>query len=116
MQIVPVRHGDIGLALCHLGLRPPRPVLVVVGGAGGLGEADVAPLQSLFADGLAPLAERCGAAVIDGGTDAGVMSLIGQARAEIGGSFPLIGVAPTERVAIPGVPSSEGTPLETHHT
>jgi hypothetical protein len=116
MQIVPVRHGGIGAALRRLGLLPPQPVLVVVGGAGGLTEADIAPLLSLFSDGLAPLAERRGAAVIDGGTDAGVMRLMGQARAEIGASFPLIGVAPAARVAIPGVPSSQGTPLEPHHT
>ena len=117
MPIVAVSGEDIGAALRQLGLRPPRPVLVVVGGAGGLGEDDVAQLRSLFSDGLAPLAERRGAAVIDGGTDAGVMRLMGQARAAIGASFPLIGVAPAERVAIPGVPaSSQGTPLETHHT
>jgi SLOG in TRPM, prokaryote len=68
-------------------------------------------------DGLAPLAERCGAAVIDGGTDAGVMRLMGQARTAIGASFPLIGVAPAARVAIPGgSASSPGTPLEPHHT
>jgi hypothetical protein len=117
MQIEPVRGEGIGAALRHLGLRPPQPVLVVVGGAGGLAEADVAPLRSLFSDGLAPLAERRGAAVMDGGTDAGVMRLMGEARSQIGASFPLIGVAPAERVAIPGVPSSsQDTPLESHHT
>jgi hypothetical protein len=117
MQVVPVSHGDIGAALRQLGLRPPQPVLVVVGGAGGLAEADIALVRPLFAAGLVPLAERCGAVVIDGGTDAGVMRLMGQARAEIGASFPLIGVAPAARVAIPGVPSSsQGTPLESHHT
>ena len=117
MQIERVSRGGIPPALRHLGLRPPRPVLVVVGGAGGLGEADVALLRPLFLHGLAPLAERCGAAVIDGGTDAGVMRLMGQARAQIGASFPLIGVAPAARVAIPGMPSSpQDTPLESHHT
>jgi hypothetical protein len=117
MQIERVTRGGIAPALRDLGLRPPLPVLVVVGGAGGLAEADVAPLRSLFSDGLAPLAERRGAAVMDGGTDAGVMRLMGEARSQIGASFPLIGVAPAERVAIPGTPSSaQDTPLESHHT
>lgn len=116
MQIVSVDRGGIAPALRHLRLRPPRPVLVVVGGAGGLTEVNVAQLRPLFTDGLVPLAERRGAAIMDGGTDAGVMRLMGQARAQIGASFPLIGVAPVARVAIPGVPSSQGTPLEPHHT
>jgi hypothetical protein len=117
MQIERVTRGGIDPALRHLGLRPPRPVLVVVGGAGGLGEADIGQLRPLFADGLAPLAERRGAVVIDGGTDAGVMRLMGQARAQTGATFPLIGVAPAARVAIPGMPSSsQDTPLESHHT
>jgi hypothetical protein len=67
--------------------------VVLVGGADGLGEAQLARLRPLFEEGLAPLADALGACVIDGGTDAGVMALIGQARAKLGTSFPLIGVA-----------------------
>jgi len=55
-------------------------------------------LRPLFEEGLAPLADALGACVIDGGTDAGVMALIGQARAKLGASFPLIGVTATGTV------------------
>jgi hypothetical protein len=107
----------VSAALRALGLDSPSPVLVLVGGAGGVGEEDQARLRPLFEAGLAPLAEARGAAVVDGGTDAGVMRLMGQARAEIGASFPLVGVAPAARVEIPDAPSwPDAVPLEPRHT
>jgi hypothetical protein len=81
-------------ALVALGLASPRPVMVQVGGAGGLslaGEA-VSPLRELF-HALAGAADAAGATVVDGGTDAGVMAFMGRARAEVGATFPLLGVA-----------------------
>jgi hypothetical protein len=81
-------------ALAALGLASSRPVMVLVGGAAGLslaGEA-AAPLRELF-HALAEVARAAGATVVDGGTDAGVMAFMGQARAEIGATFPLLGVA-----------------------
>jgi hypothetical protein len=79
--------------LTELDLRVPRLVMVLVGGADGLADEQLARLRPLFEEGLAPLADALGACVIDGGTDAGVMALIGQARAKLDASFPLIGVA-----------------------
>ena len=109
--------SDIAATLREMGLAPNRPVLVIVGGAGSLGEMEQRLLGPLFSEGLAPLAEALGAAVVDGGTDAGVMRLIGQARAETGATFPLIGVAPADKVLAPGEPeSSGGTHLELRHT
>ena len=86
------RPEELASKLSELDLRAPRPVLVLVGGADGLTDAQLARLRPLFEEGLAPLADALGACVIDGGTDAGVMALIGQARAKLGASFPLIGV------------------------
>jgi hypothetical protein len=56
--------------------------------------------------------------VIDGGTDAGVMQLIGRARAASGGRFPLIGVAAEGTVMVPGAGTSspDATELEPNHT
>jgi hypothetical protein len=79
--------------LTELGLGGARPVMVLVGGADRLDEADLARLRPLFDEGLAPLVDALGAGVVDGGTDAGVMALMGQARAKLGATFPLIGVA-----------------------
>jgi hypothetical protein len=55
---------------------------------------------------------------VDGGTDAGIMRFIGQARTEIGGTFPLIGVAAIGTVILPENPPpfSDAAPLESNHT
>jgi hypothetical protein len=95
-----------------------QPTIVLVGGAGGLNNEELKRLQFLFLDILAPLAENIGANVIDGGTDAGVMRLMGQARAKINAKFSLIGIAAEGTIALPGNQSSnpEAASLESHHT
>lgn len=105
-------------ALETLGLGAKRPTLVIVGGASGLDDAQRDRLQSLFDDVLAPLAEELQLYVVDGGTDAGVMRMMGEARTHIGGSFRLIGVAPRELVHLPDAPAShpDASTLEPHHT
>ena len=90
----------LGSALTTLGLTDPHPVLILVGGAANLDEGVAAHLQFLFRD-LVPVLDRLGAAVIDGGTQFGVMALMGEARQRGGGSFPLIGIAPRGRVKEP---------------
>jgi hypothetical protein len=89
-----------------------------VGGASKVSEADLSRLRLLFVKVLAPLAEELGASVVDGGTDVGVMQMMGQARAETAATFPLIGVTPVGKVALPDrIPSSSKvTALEPHHT
>jgi hypothetical protein len=114
-------------ALVALGLASPRPVMVQVGGAGGLslaGEA-VSPLRELF-HALAGAADAAGATVVDGGTDAGVMAFMGRARAEVGATFPLLGVAAEGTVDLTPPPllggegkggrGGRGEVLEPHHT
>lgn len=104
-------------AMRELALHSPRPILVVIGGAGKMSEADLNRLRLLFVKVLAPLAEKLGASVVDGGTDVGVMQMMGQARAETAATFPLIGIVPLGKVALPDqIPSSKVTALEPHHT
>ena len=112
------RSAELSVALRELDLHQPRPTLVLVGGAGGMSDADLVRLRPLLVETLAPLAETLGVFVVDGGTDAGVMRLMGQARAETDTMFPLIGVAAVGTVALPdGVPPHpEAAPLEPHHT
>jgi SLOG in TRPM, prokaryote len=112
------RPPELPVALTSLGLRRPQSVLVLVGGAKGLSEAEVARLRSLFAEALAPMAETFGAAVVDGGTDAGVMRLMGQAHHATNSTFPLLGVAATGTITLPNASSSppHAVPLEPHHT
>ena len=93
-----------------------RPVLVLIGGAGQFLPRSQRSLKDLFLA-LADLAERHRWTVVDGGTDAGVMRLMGQARFARQGTFPLVGVAPIGRVRRPGRPLTSDTALpEPHHT
>ncbi len=104
-------------AMNLLGFHSPRPILVILGGAAKMDEADLNRLRSLFVEVLAPLVEELGASVVDGGTDFGVMQMMGAARAEISATFSLIGVTPVGLVALPGeIPSQEVAPLEPNHT
>ncbi len=109
---------DLAVALSAIGLIENRPVLVVIGGASLISDEDLQRLQRLFSEVLAPLAQELGLIVADGGTDAGVMRLMGNAREEISGTFPLVGVSPDGLVKLPddGNISTELTDLESHHT
>ena len=93
-----------------------RPVLVVVGGASGMPD-ETPGLSTLFADVLAPLVERAGATVVDGGTDDGVMRLMGAARSAGSHTFPLVGVV-VEGLAAYGdrVVTDDAVTLERNHT
>lgn len=100
------------------GLGMPHKTLVIVGGASGLDDDQQTQLDGLFRRVLAPLAQEMQLYVIDGGTDAGVMRLMGQARTAIGGDFPLIGVAPRSLVDLPDRPAAhpDASTLEPNHT
>jgi SLOG in TRPM, prokaryote len=99
------------------GIPRHHPTLVLVGGASQSSEADLERVRSLFSEALVPLAEKWQMVVVDGGTDAGIMRLMGQARAEIGGTFALVGVCPRGLVSFPGVEALAGAvPLEQNHS
>ena len=107
--------SDIPRALAELGLEGQFPTLVVVGGAADMGAADRAGVEPLFVT-LAAWASRVGAAVVDGGTDAGVMRLMGRARQRDAG-FPLVGVAVAALVAgTDARPVGEQATLEPNHS
>ena len=110
--------GEIAAALDRAGLRRDRAVIVLVGGAGTMGEKDFETGAQVLRDEVVPVAERRDAVVIDGGTDSGVMQLIGRARSALGGRFPLIGVAAEGTVLVrgAGTPSPDAVELEPNHT
>jgi hypothetical protein len=105
-------------SLNALGLQSPCPVLVLVGGANGLRNYHIARLHSLFVKVLVPIAQSLNAVVIDGGTDAGIMQMMGQARFQTKATFPLIGVLPEGLATLPNQPPPhpDAAPLEPHHT
>jgi len=92
----------------------PRPVIVVSGGADDLREPQLSAAREALGPALREAVAATGAAIVDGGTDAGVMALLGAERAADPASMPLlIGVAPAGKVEHAG---EDGTPLASHHT
>jgi hypothetical protein len=86
-----------------LKLGDPRPVILLFGGADDLSDAVKPRLRWMFTRGIARAAAEIGAAVIDGGTSAGVMEVMGAANADVGPrASPLIGVAPAALVSVNG--------------
>jgi hypothetical protein len=96
-------------ALAELGVRPGRPVLTVVGGAGGLGDERLEAIAGLLLT-IVPALDQWGAAVVYGGTDSGVMRLLGDAREAAGAAFPLIAVAAAGTVVAQAGESSTSEP------
>lgn len=108
--------ADLPGALKTLGIGTPRPVLVLVGGADGMTGDNLAAMAEAMKQ-IVPSLDRWGAAVVDGGTDSGVIQVMGQARDAAGGRFPLIGVAAEGTVALSGMPTPPDTAgLEPHHS
>ena len=82
---------EIQQALTELEISHPNTVIVLVGGAGGVGFWDKFPMRKAIRI-IAELAEETQSVVVDGGTQAGIMKEIGKQRKQNKFSFPLIGV------------------------
>jgi hypothetical protein len=106
--------------LTDLGLAPgdPRPVLAVFGGAGNLDGNGEALAVRVVGPGVLDAAELTDAALVDGGTAAGVMAVLGEAAAERENGRPiLLGVAPAGLVALPhGDETDARSSLEPNHS
>jgi truncated hemoglobin YjbI len=98
-----------------LNLRPFKAVMLLIGGAANMDEKAKPMLAQLFARGIARAAIDAQAVIVDGGTQTGVMSLMGEAIAGRDDTTDLVGVSPFGKIALPGIPE-EGTPLEPNHT
>lgn len=109
--------SSLPATLDALAVAHGRPVLVVVGGAGRMSQEHLSRTAAVLGVQVVPVLDRLGVTVIDGGTDSGVMRVIGQARSAAGASFPLIGVAAEGTVhADPvGAPAGAGR-IEPHHS
>lgn len=98
-----------------------RPVIVLIGGH-ILPEHAAVTVQAIEV--IAKIADVLGAAVICGGTDVGVMAVIGKSRGRNNYQFPLIGIAPEGSVTWPEgpknnilfSPGNEREQLEAHHS
>jgi hypothetical protein len=109
----------LAAGLDELGVRRGRPVVVLVGGAGGMGDGDLRLVDRMLREAVFPVLDRLDAAVVDGGTDSGVMRVAGRARDTCRSQFPLIGVAAEGTVARSeehGSGAGDTAILEPHHT
>jgi hypothetical protein len=105
--------------LAALEMTTPRPLLVLVGGADALQDNIRTRLAELLERGVVRAVSTTGAMVVDGGTAAGVMALMGEAAAEGPGRIPLLGVAPAGKVTYPGnahAPAPDTAALEPNHS
>ena len=82
---------EIQEALTQLEISHPNSTIVLVGGAGGIGWSEKFPMRKAISI-VAQLAEETQSAIVDGGTQAGIMLEIGKQRKKNKYSFPLIGV------------------------
>ncbi len=85
-----------------LQLSTPTPTIFLSGGASLMDTGSLTSTRSLIEDGLARFLQDYHVNLIDGGTTAGAMLLVGVARHRRGYTFPLIGVAPDQVVGYPG--------------
>jgi hypothetical protein len=111
--------SDLQKVLSASAIKTSHPVLVCVGGAAGVAEHEAAALADLLTDHVIPFVDKMSVTIVDGGTDSGVMHLIGQARAAINGSFQLVGVAAAGTVQVPDAAeprSNDAAEIEPHHT
>jgi len=84
-------YHEIQEALNGLAVPHPKTVIVLVGGAGGIKWLEKFPMRKAVGI-VARLAEETQSVVIDGGTQAGIMTEIGKQRQRNKFTFPLIGV------------------------
>jgi hypothetical protein len=115
IAVLPTPSDTMPEVLSKLGIRPYRSVLVLAGGANSLDERLLPKLTQFFGRAVARAAAEAGAVVVDGGTQAGVMALMGEGVASRGFQSSLLGVAPAGLVAYPGGPAT-GAPLEPNHS
>src|SRR5271170_1959761 len=86
-----------------LGIATPAPVILISGGADTFDPAIAPKLTQLIGRGLLRAGRAAGAVFIDGGTDAGVMGLIGRAAGAMAEPTTLIGVAPEALIQSPDI-------------
>jgi hypothetical protein len=104
--------GEIQQALTELNIPHPKPTIVLVGGAGGIGFMDKFPMKKAVGI-VAQLAEESGSVVLDGGTQAGIMTEIGVQRKKHGYTFSLVGVV-FDALLMKEEPASILDPNHTH--
>ena len=85
--------GDCALATKELGFTDTHPVIFISGGASKMSDEDKRLTTNILQE-VAKFAEEHGAIIIDGGTESGIMQMIGDVRDPTLHKFSLIGISP----------------------
>jgi hypothetical protein len=102
-----------------LGIRAPRNAILITGGASAMDKESDDKLFPLLMNGVVHPATSLDALIIDGGTQTGVMALIGLGVAQQQHKPPLLGVAADGMVLYPGKTtgaSAYAVPLDPNHS
>jgi len=103
-----------------LDIQQPNAVILIAGGAAKMDEQLAPNLFQLCTDGIVQVAASLKGLIIDGGTQAGVMAIMGQAVAEQGRRLTLLGVTPAGCVTYPDksadIACNEEVPLDPNHS
>ena len=114
------RDASATAILAALGIASPRAVILLFGGAAGLDDSRKTHLATLLADGVSPVAAELGALIIDGGTQSGVMAMMGEAVGRSKAAIQLLGIAPKGKITNPEIAGaskvSDGASLEPNHS
>lgn len=117
--IAPV--GTPAADLLHtLGIPQPDALIMIAGGAGLMDKRSNAELVQLFTRGVVQGAAALNALIIDGGTQAGVMEIIGFAVSGQQRRPELLGISPHGNVTYPGksneTSNADSAPLDPNHS
>lgn len=102
VAVSPEERAHIPQGLPLLGLNSGQPVIVLIGGM--IYEHFDRTRKALQS--IAGIAQELHAVIISGGTEMGIMSLMGQVRAENDFEFPLLGITVEDVVTWPGGPKN----------
>lgn len=91
-------------ALAALDLPSYAGAVVVHGGAGGMALDLLDTVRQFLVASLVSLAQNQPLLVVDGATQSGVGRILGEAREQASGTFPLLGVTPHRFALYPGGP------------
>ncbi len=94
--------ADAGAILDALGLELPDAVLMIFGGAAHMETGLETEIAAAFRNSILPIVAACNALIIDGGTQAGIMEIVGALGAEGTPRPIMLGVAPLGAVTFPG--------------
>ena len=100
-----------------LAVKPDRPVVAFMGGAGGAENMSQTILRRQIMEGLVKAVIEVDAVVVDGGTDSGTMRLVNLGLSEVDFQGTYIGVAPAALVCVEEDEVKQGlTMIGRHHT